>query len=166
MCRSRFPRRPPNVGGGLDAPRALLPALLAVAPVMWASQDASYHEPTPSQVQWPWAASAQSQPAVWRRVRSSAPTLGLEYFGGIRRSAKCRLGTADNIYPAAVGMDTSLQAGGWHWRVSRPGVARDVVHLVHTQWRDPIPATNGVYLVAGVTCGKTGACRGHSRQSR
>jgi hypothetical protein len=40
MCRSRFPRRPPNVGGGLDAPRALLPALLAVAPVMWASQDA------------------------------------------------------------------------------------------------------------------------------
>jgi hypothetical protein len=25
---------------GLDAPRALLPALLAVAPVMWASQDA------------------------------------------------------------------------------------------------------------------------------
>jgi hypothetical protein len=41
MCRSRFPRRPPNVGGGLDAPRALLPALLAVAPVMWASQDAT-----------------------------------------------------------------------------------------------------------------------------
>ena len=26
---------------GLDAPRALLPALLAVAPVMWASQDAT-----------------------------------------------------------------------------------------------------------------------------
>jgi hypothetical protein len=40
MCRSRFLRRPPNVGGGLDAPRALLPARLAVAPVMWASQDA------------------------------------------------------------------------------------------------------------------------------
>src|SRR5260370_15629221 len=40
MCRSRFPRRPPNVGGGLDAPRTLLPALLAVAPVMWAVQDA------------------------------------------------------------------------------------------------------------------------------
>src|SRR5258708_29936890 len=40
MCRSRFPRRPPTFGGGLKAPRALLPALLAVAPVMWASQDA------------------------------------------------------------------------------------------------------------------------------
>src|SRR5260370_24955472 len=40
MSRSSCPRRPPDVGGGLDAAHALLPALLAVAPVMWASQDA------------------------------------------------------------------------------------------------------------------------------
>src|SRR5260370_39945461 len=40
MCRSRLPQGPPNLGGGLDPRPALLPALLAVAPVIWASQDA------------------------------------------------------------------------------------------------------------------------------
>jgi hypothetical protein len=40
-CRSRFPRRPPERRRGSRRSTCLPPALLAVAPVMWASQDAT-----------------------------------------------------------------------------------------------------------------------------
>src|SRR6266571_5205773 len=90
---------------------------------------------------------------------------GLEHLVASGRTAECRIGTADNIDPTAMGVGTSLQMGRWHRRVHRPGVAGDVVHLVHILCRDPVPPANGVDSLARMTCDKTGARRGHGRQS-
>src|SRR6266702_6432838 len=101
-----------------------------------------------------------------RAVRDSRLCgLGLEHLVGSGRTAKRRLGAPDNIYPAAVGIDTSLLSSCWHWRVSRPGVAGDIVHIVLIRCRDPIRSAYGVHLVARVACNKTGARRRHGRQS-
>jgi hypothetical protein len=81
MCRSRFPRRPPNVSGGLDAPRALLPALLAVAPVMWASEDAKLPR-----------TDAESGPMALGNLRSVAT--GCRASRAVKRSEGSGVGAA------------------------------------------------------------------------
>src|SRR6266478_5273774 len=55
--------------------------------------------------------------------------LGLEHLVCSGGSAICRRGAADNVYPAAAGIDTSLLPSRSHGRVG-PGVVGDIVHLV------------------------------------
>jgi hypothetical protein len=124
--RSRRPRRAvhasrgvrQDVGGGLVAPRALLPALLAVKPDMWASQDATVLR-----------TDAESRPIA---LGSLCP--GRSGCSADRQCQTRTPGSADTVHGRQDVACNLLQI--WHFvRVGRTGIRRPVASAIRQSTR-------------------------------